>query len=49
MKPQDDEPCNDCRYWHDETGCEMDHYNSAAMVTFGYCGITKPKKENQNE
>lgn len=49
MKPQQDEPCNDGIKWNDETGCTAGHYNSAAMVVFGYCGFAKPKKENQDE
>lgn len=49
MKPQENEPCNNCRYWHDDTGCEMGRYMSAAMVIYGFCGFAKPKKENQDE
>ena len=49
MKPQFDEPCNDCKHWDTETGCKIGRYNSTAMVVFGYCGFAKPKKENQDE
>ena len=48
MKPQQDEPCNDCIKWNDETGCTDGHY-TAAMVMFKFCVFAKPKKENQDE
>ena len=49
MKPQYDEPCNDCRYWDDETGCSQGHYDSSAMKIFGYCGMAKPKENNKED
>ena len=44
MKPQDNEPCNNCKEWCDKKGCKIGRYNSSAMVIFGYCGFVKPKK-----
>lgn len=35
MRPQDDEPCVNCRKWSNRNGCE--HYNNAALVLFGAC------------
>lgn len=40
MKPQQDDPCNYCRYWNDDTGCKMG---------FEYCRFAKPRKENEEE
>jgi len=43
MKPQADEPCNNCKEWCDKEGCKIGRYNSSAMVIFGFCGFVKPK------
>lgn len=40
MKPQKDEPCNNCKNW--KNGCK--HYNSTSMIIFGCCGYKKPKE-----
>lgn len=44
MRPQMDEPCYNCKYWNNNKGCEIDHYNSTSMKIFGHCGMAEPKK-----
>lgn len=41
MKPQDNEPCNNCVHWNSETGCTQGRYNSTAMTAFGACGFQR--------
>ena len=48
MRPQDNEPCVNCKHWIDETGCEMGRYDSASMVMFGHCGFCRPKTEEHD-
>lgn len=47
MKPQEFEPCNECRFWNDKTGCTKGSYDSPSMVIFAYCGYREPKKNEQ--
>lgn len=48
MRPQYDEPCNDCRFWDNSVGCKLGHYDSTSIKIFGYCGLAKPK-DNKEE
>ena len=43
MRPQDDEPCVNCKNWSNRNGCKLGQYDSAAMCIFGYCGHHEPK------
>lgn len=49
MRPQNDEPCVNCKNWSNRIGCKIDRYNSTSMVIFGHCGFCEPKtKKNPN-
>lgn len=43
MRPQENEPCVNCKHWSNRKGCKMDRYNSTSMVMFGHCGFCQPK------
>ena len=48
MRPQDNEPCVNCKHWIDNVGCEEGRYDSASMVMFGHCGFCRPKTESND-
>ena len=48
MKPQENEPCNNCVHWVNND-CEMGRYNSSSMVIFGHCGFCKPKSDKESK
>ena len=43
MRPQNDEPCVDCKFWSNRVGCKIDRYESTSMRIFGYCGFFQLK------
>lgn len=43
MKPQFNEPCNNCKHWSNRSGCKIDRYNSTSMVMFGHCGFCQQR------
>ena len=47
MRPQDNEPCVNCKHWIDNVGCEMGRYDSASMVMFGHCGFRRDKTDEK--
>ena len=47
MKPQNDEPCVNCQFWSNKTGCKKERYNSASMVIFGHRGFCEPKRKKE--
>ena len=49
MKPQDNEPCPNCRHWSDDYGCEYGRYDRASMIIFGYCGVYKREHPDEND
>jgi hypothetical protein len=48
MKPQDNEPCNNCQHWINGD-CELGRYDNSTLVIFGYCGTCKPKDNKGKE